>query len=157
MKERVPLFSAFILILWNLAVLTALLSGFAHLPIAYRYGLIDTWNISPTVVHYWSAAALLLLGSYAGVVWLGEAQGRFRLSRWGRLRVLLVSLLSLSGLVLILHNLKDVSIYGGAYAACKLGHLALALMFAFFLLVRCLMHIWGRGRCILPQPDTRRR
>ena len=157
MRERGPLFSSFVIILWNLAVLAALLSGFAHLPIAYRYGIIDTWNTSPTVVHYWAAAALLLLGAYAGIVWAGSADGRFRLSRWGRLRVVLVSLLSLSGLLLILHNLEEVSIFGAFYAACKLGHLALAFLFAFFLLVRGLMHLWGKGRCILPLQDHHRR
>ena len=157
MKDRGPLFSAFILFLWNVAVLTALLSGFAHLPVAYRYGLIDTWNTSPTVIHYWAAAALLLLAAYAGVIWFGESAGRFRLSRWGRLRCLLVTLLGLSGLILILHNLDDISIYGAAYAGFKLCHLFCAVLFAVFLLIRGCLRLFGRGRCVLPLPGGRRR
>lgn len=151
MRERGPLFSSFFLVLWDLAVAAALFSGFAHLPLAYRYGLIDTWNTSPTVIHYW-AAALLLLGSYAGVVWQGESGRRFRLAVWGRLRVALVILLAVTGIILILHNLEDTSVYGGAYAACKLGHLACAALFTLFLLIRCCLRLTGRGRCVLPLP-----
>ena len=128
MRERGPLFSSFFLVLWDLAVAAALFSGFAHLPLAYRYGLIDTWNTSPTVIHYW-AAALLLLGSYAGVVWQGESGRRFRLAVWGRLRVALVILLAVTGIILILHNLEDTSVYGGAYAACKLEKCAIDCKF----------------------------
>ena len=157
MKDRGPLFSSFILFLWNAAVLTALVSGFAHLPVAYRYGLIDTWNTSPTVIHYWAAAALLFLAAYAGVIWFGESGGRFRLSGWGRLRCLLVTLLGVSGLLLILHNLEDVSIYGAAYAVCKLCHLGCALVFAVFLLVRGCLGLMGRGRCVVPLAGPRRR
>lgn len=157
MRERGPLFSSFFLVLWDLAVAAALFSGFAHLPLAYRYGLIDTWNTSPTVIHYWAAAALLLLGSYAGVVWQGENGRRFRLAVWGRLRVALVILLAVTGIILILHNLEDTSVYGGAYAACKLGHLACAALFTLFLLIRCCLRLTGRGRCVLPLPRDGRR
>lgn len=157
MRERGPLFSSFLLVLWSLAVAAALLSGFAHLPLAYRYGLIDTWNTSPTVIHYWAAASMLLLGSYVGVVWYGESGRRFRLSVWGRLRVILVLLLAVTGIILILHNLEDTSVYGGAYAACKLGHLACAALFALFLLLRCCLRLTGRGRCVLPLPRDGRR
>lgn len=157
MRERGPLFSSFLHALWSLAVAAALFSGFAHLPLAYRYGLIDTWNTSPTVVHYWAAAAVLLLGSYAGVVWYGESGRRFRLGAWGRLRVTLVLLLAATGIILLLHNLEDTSVYGGAYAACKLGHLACAALFAFFLLLRCCLRLTGRGRCVLPLPRGGRR
>ena len=157
MKERGPLFSSFIVLVWDIAIIAALLSGFAHLPVAYRYGLIDTWNTSPTVVHYWAAAGLLLLGAYTGVIWFGESAGRFRLSRWGRLRVILVTLLGVSGLLLVLHNLEDVSIHGGAYAVCKLGHLACAVLFAVFLVIRGCLRLAGRGRCILPLERERRR
>ena len=157
MRDRGPLFSSFILMLWDAAVLTALVSGLAHLPVAYRYGLIDTWDTSPTVIHYWAAAAMLLLAAYAGVVWFGESEGRFYLSRWGRLRVVLVSLLAVSGILLILHNLEDVSLFGAFYPICKLGHLACALIFAFFLLLRGVMRLLGRGRCVLPIAGSRRR
>lgn len=157
MRDRGPLFSSFILFLWDAAVLTALVSGLAHLPVAYRYGLIDTWDTSPTVIHYWSAAAMLLLAAYAGVIWFGESSGRFRLSRWGHLRVVLVTLLAVSGLLLILHNLEDMSLYGATYAVCKLGHLACALIFAFFLLLRGCMRLLGRGRCVVPLQGGRRR
>ena len=133
------------------------MSGLAHLPVAYRYGFIDTWDTSPTVIHYWSAAAMLLLAAYAGVIWFGESAGRFRLSRWGRLRVVLVTLLAVSGLLLILHNLEEVSLYGATYAICKLGHLACALLFAFFLLLRGCMRLLGRGRCVQPLQGARRR
>lgn len=156
MRERGPLFSSFIILLWDVAVIAALLSGLAHLPLAYRYGLIDTWNTSPTVVHYWAAAALLLLAAYAGVIWFGESGGRFRLSGWGRLRVVLVTLLAVSGILLILHNLEDVSLYGAFYPVCKLGHLACAVLFAFFLLLRGILRLLGRGRCVVPLPGRRR-
>ena len=157
MKDSGPLFSSFILMLWDAAVLVALVSGLAHLPVAYRYGLIDTWDTSPTVIHYWSAAAILLLAAYAGLVWFAESGGRFYLSRWGRLRVALVTLLAVSGILLVLHNLEDVSLFGAVYAVCKLGHLACALIFAFFLLLRGCMRLLGRGRCVLPIPGSRRR
>ena len=157
MKERGPLFSALIILLWDMATVAAILSGFAHLPVAYRYGIIDTWNTSPTVVHYWAAAGLLFLSVYAGVIWFGESAGRFRLSRWGWLRVILVVLLCVSGLLLVLHNLEEVSIHGGVYAVCKLGHLACAALFTVFLVIRCWLRLAGRGRCVLPVAQERRR
>ena len=61
-------------------------------------------------------------------------------------------LLAVTGIILILHNLEDTSVYGGAYAACKLGHLACAALFALFLLLRCCLRLTGRGRCVLPLP-----
>lgn len=157
MRDRGPLFSTCVLFLWDAAVIAALLSGLAHLPVAYRYGLIDTWNTSPTVIHYWAAAGILLLAAYAGVIWYGESGGRFRLSRWGRLRCVLVTLLAVSGMLLILHNLEEVSLYGATYTFCKLGHLVCGLLFAFFLLLRGCMRLLGRGRCVVELPGGRHR
>lgn len=80
MKEEPCLFSAFFKLLWMAAMLAAIVSGLAHLPFAFRYGLINSWRASPTVAHYWSAAALLLLGTYAAAVWLAAGRRRYALT-----------------------------------------------------------------------------
>ena len=109
MKEEPCLFSAFFKLLWVAAMLAAIVSGLAHLPFAFRYGLINSWRASPTVAHYWSAAALLLLGTYAAVVWLAAGRRRYALTCLGGLRVTLLVVLAVTGLLLVLHNLPGFS------------------------------------------------
>lgn len=127
MTQRPRLFSNFFNILWLAAVLAAVLSGLAHLPVAYRYGIMHIWRSSPTVAHYWSAAALLLLGSYATAVWWRLGRREYALTRFGLVRVVFLGFLAVSGLLLILHNLPGFSVYGSTYAVIKLGHLFCAL------------------------------
>lgn len=155
MKERDSLFSAFVHFLWGAAVAAALISGLAHLPLAYRYGLIDTWNTSPTLIHYWAAAALLFLCAYVSVVWFASGRRRCRLTVWGRARALLVAVLVVSGLVLVLHNLQNFSIHGAAYAGFKLAHLASGVLLLLFLIARFSARALGRGRCCVPRQRPR--
>lgn len=141
MTQRPRLFSSFFNLLWFAAVLAAVLSGLAHLPVAYRYGIMHIWRSSPTVTHYWSAAALLLLGAYAAVVWWRLGRREYALTRFGLVRVIFLGFLGVSGIVLILHNLPGFSVYGSTYALIKLGHLFCAL--ALFPLVS--MRLFLRG------------
>ncbi len=157
MKEEPCLFSAFFKLLWLAAMLAAIVSGLAHLPFAFRYGLINSWRASPTVAHYWSAAALLLLGAYAAVVWRAAGRRNFALTRWGGLRVALLVVLAVTGLLLVLHNLQGFSVYGGAYAVIKLSHLFCALALPLLLLVHCCLRFLGRGLWVRPLSTGRRR
>ena len=138
-------------------MLAAIVSGLAHLPFAFRYGLINTWRASPTVAHYWSAAALLLLGTYAAVVWGALGRKDYALTRWGGLRVALLLVLAVTGLLLILHNLPGFSVYGATYAVIKLSHLLCALALPLLLLVHGCLRLLGRGRWVRLLPTARRR
>lgn len=157
MKEEPRLFSVFFKLLWAAAMLAAIVSGLAHLPFAFRYGLVHSWRASPTVAHYWSAAALLLLGTYAAVVWRAAGRRRYALTRWGGLRVALLTTLAVTGLLLALHNLPGFSIYGVAYAAIKLAHLLCALLLPLLLLAHAALRLLGRGRWVRALPGARGR
>ncbi|WP_288230043.1 FeS-binding protein [uncultured Desulfovibrio sp.] len=157
MKEEPCLFSAFFKLLWVAAMLAAIVSGLAHLPFAFRYGLINSWRASPTVAHYWSAAALLLLGTYAAVVWLAAGRRRYALTCLGGLRVTLLVVLAVTGLLLVLHNLPGFSMYGGAYAVIKLSHLFCALALPLLLLLHYCLRLLGRGLWVRPLSKVRRR
>ena len=65
MKNQPSLFSSLFSILWLASMLSAVWSGLTHLPQVWRYGLIHSSNWSPSVAHYYSAAALLFLETYA--------------------------------------------------------------------------------------------
>ena len=157
MKEDPRLFSAFFKLLWAACMLAAIVSGLAHLPFAFRYGLINTWRASPTVAHYWSAAALLLLGTYAAVVWCALGRRDYALPPWGGLRVALLLVLAVTGLLLILHNLPGFSVYGATYAVIKLGHLFCALALPLLLFVHGCLRLLGRGRWVRLLPAAHRR
>ena len=60
----------------------------------------------------------------------------YRLTVFGYSRLALLFLLCLSGLLLMLHNLADFSLYGALYPCVKLLHLAAALCFLPQVLVR---------------------
>lgn len=136
MPERAKLFSVFFLLLWYAAMLAVTLTGFAHLPFAFRYGIIQAWRASPSVGHYWAAAAVMLLTGYALMIWLVEGRQEYRLTRWGKVSWALMAFLMLSGLAMILHNLPSFSIYGVGYAVIKLGHLFCAVLLPIVFVIR---------------------
>lgn len=73
--DRRPLFGFLFRLLWRISVVWAVVSGFAHLPVIYRYAEAALPWLRPaaysgTVAHYWAAAAMLCLTSYAAIVWL---------------------------------------------------------------------------------------
>ncbi len=125
-------------------MLAAVWSGLTHLPWVGRYGLIQSSNWSPSVAHYYSAAALLFLGTYAFTVWRLKGRSAYCLTRCGLIRVMLLIGLAVSGLGLIVHNMPDYSIYGGAYAAVKMLHLVCALALLPLLIYR-LCRGWAGG------------
>ena len=133
--ERRPLFGFFFRLLWRISVVWAVVSGFAHLPVIYRYAEAALPWLRPaaysgTVAHYWAAAAMLCLTSYAAIVWLVRGSRSYSLTPFGMLRLVLLALLMLSGLGLILHNFQDFSFYGPVYTLIKHGHLGCALLWA---------------------------
>ena len=139
--ERRPLFGFLFRLLWRISVVWAVVSGFAHLPVIYRYaeGLFPWLRpaaYSGTVAHYWAAAAMLCLTSYAAIVWLLRGTRSYSLTPFGMLRLVLLALLMLSGLGLILHNFQDFSVYGPVYTLIKHCHLGCALLWALLVLVR---------------------
>ena len=153
MKSRPCLFSPVFGALWLCSMVAAVLSGLAHLPLAWRYGLIP-WNGKATVVHYWAAAALLLLGTYACMVWWARGRRLYSLTRCGRVRGVFLGLLAASGLALVLHNLPDFSVYGVAYSIIKIGHLVCALaLLPVFAFQWCARAVGGYG-WFRPRGDT---
>ena len=139
--ERRPLFGFLFRLLWRISVVWAVVSGFAHLPVIYRYAEAALPWLRPaaysgTVAHYWAAAAMLCLTSYAAIVWLVRGSRSYSLTPFGMLRLVLLALLMLSGLGLILHNFQDFSFYGPVYTLIKHGHLGCALLWALLVLVR---------------------
>lgn len=107
------------------------------------------------MAHYWSAAALLLLGTYAAVVWWRLGRREYALTRFGLVRVIFLGLLAVSGLLLILHNLPGFSVYGSTYAMIKLGHLFFAL--ALFPLVGMRLFLRGHWLKFKNTTEPRRR
>lgn len=139
--ERRPLFGFLFRLLWRISVVWAVVSGFAHLPVIYRYAEAALPWLRPaaysgTVAHYWAAAAMLCLTSYAAIVWLVRGTRSYSLTPFGMLRLVLLALLMLSGLGLILHNCQDFSFYGPVYTLIKHCHLGCALLWALLVLVR---------------------
>ncbi|WP_165067483.1 FeS-binding protein [Desulfovibrio sp. ZJ200] len=155
MTQRPRLFSSFFNLLWFAAVLAAVLSGLAHLPVAHRCGIMPVWRSSPTVAHYWSAAALLLLGAYAAVVWWRLGRREYALTRFGLVRAILLGFLGISGIVLILHNLPGFSVYDSTYALIKLGHLFCVL--ALFPLVCMRLLLRGQWLRLRSAAEPRRK
>lgn len=142
MRRRRWLFSTFFRWLWFFAVLCSLVTGLAHLPLGWHSSgpvalvfprpLLDR----PALCHYWAGALLLFLLAYAAVVWMVAGRKEYRLTAFGYSRLALLFLLCLSGLLLMLHNLADFSLYGALYPCVKLLHLAAALCFLPLVLVR---------------------
>ena len=90
-------------------MLSAVWSGLSHLPQLARYGLVQSLSWSPSVAHYYSSAALLFLGTYALTIWWLQGRNAFCLTRCGRVRVVLLVGLAVTGLALIVHNMMAVS------------------------------------------------
>lgn len=139
--DRAPLFGVLFQLLWWLSVTGAVISGFAHLPVLYRYAGISIPGLRPmvaasTVAHYWAAAAMLCLASHAALVWLVRGRRRYSLTIFGLVRLPLLVLLMLSGLGLLLHNFQDFSFYGPVYTFIKHLHLLCALLWALLVLMR---------------------
>ena len=153
MKKRSSLFSSFFSMLWLASMLCAVWSGLLHLPLAVRYGLVRGWHGAPSVAHYWSAAALLMLGTYALLVWKLHGRTFFCLTRCGCVRILLLAMLALTGLALVVHNMPDYSIYGGYYAVVKLLHLFCALALLPLLVLRLYREWRGKHGWIRPVED----
>ena len=144
-SQRTPtrLFSGTFCALWTIALLTATLSGLAHLPVAVRYSLISLDN-QATVWHYYAVALLLMLETYAAIIWWAQGRGMFSLTRCGAIRTTLLATLSVTGLILMLHNLPDVAVFGRAYTTIKLCHLFSGLLLVPILLVQCCLWLAGK-------------
>lgn len=153
MRPQRYLFSTFFRWLWLLAVLASLATGLAHLPLGWHSsGLAGIAALrpliyEPTLWHYRANALLLFLLAYSLVVWLAAGRHRYRLTWFGLCRLGLLCLLCISGMVLVLHNLPDMTLYGVSYTVCKLLHLGAALCFLPLIFLRLFFHgKWLRRR-----------
>ena len=142
-KKPTQLFSGIFCFFWTTALLTAVFSGLSHLPFAVRYGLVQT-DARTTIWHYYAAAVLLMLGTYAVIIWWCGGRREFSFTRCGAIRTVLLVLLSLSGLGHMLHNLPDVAFVGSAYTAIKFCHLYSALLLVPILLMQGVLWLAGR-------------
>ena len=142
-KKPTQLFSGIFCFFWTTALLTAVLSGLSHLPFAVRYGLVQS-DARTTIWHYYAAAVLLTLGTYAVIIWWFRGRGAFSFTRCGAIRTALLVLLSLSGLTLMLHNLPDAAFFGRAYTTIKLCHLFSALLLVPVLLMQGALWLAGK-------------
>ena len=154
MKKQRTLFSSFFSLLWLVSMLSAVLSGIAHLPVMSRYGLIHSANWSPSVAHYYSSAALLFLGTYAFTIWWLQGRSTFCLTRCGFMRIVLLIGLAVSGLALIVHNMPDYSLFDGTYAAVKMLHLTCALALLPLLIYRLFRRWRGGHGWLRPREDA---
>ena len=143
--QRTPtrLFGSTFCTLWVTALLTAALSGLAHLPVAIRYSLINLDN-QATIWHYYAVALLLMLETYAVITWWFQGRKFFSFTRCGAIRTALLAALSASGLILMLHNLPDAAIFGRAYSAVKLCHLFSGLLLVPILMVQFCLWLAGK-------------
>lgn len=162
MRPQRYLFSAFFRCLWFLAVLLALATGLAHLPLGWHssgiagIAALRPLLYNPTLWHYWANVLLLFLLAYGVVVWIVAGRRRYRLTLFGYSRLALLFFLCLTGLLLMLHNLVNFSLYGAAYPVVKLLHLAAALCFLPLALVRVARRDkWLRRRTAVDDRHTR--
>ena len=151
--RRRKLFPALFRVLWSASLMTAVVSGLSHLPFAVRFGLVG-WDNRASLWHYYAAAALLMLSTYAVIIWGWEGRRYLRLTVGGCLRALLLGALILSGLTLVLHNLPDIAFFGETYATIKLCHLSCALILVPVLLVQIILRLTGRSPCLVPREDA---
>ena len=151
--RRRKLFPALFRVLWSASLMTAVVSGLSHLPFAVRFGLVG-WDNRASLWHYYAAAALLMLGTYALIVWWNQGRKYLRLTRGGIMRAALISSLILSGLILVLHNLPNVALFGMCYSVIKLCHLFCALILVPVLLVQLFMRLTGRFPCLVAPEDS---
>ncbi len=109
--------------IWGMAVLCAFVTGFLQHPfLLVRYGILSPVNNGIVVAHYWVASVLLCLGIYALVVWVLSGRARFRFTRIGGLRVWMLLAMGVSGMLLVLNDLPEITFYGDAYLALKIVH-----------------------------------
>lgn len=155
-KKTTQLFSGLFCFFWTTALLTAVLSGLSHLPFAVRYGLVQT-DARSTIWHYYAATVLLMLGTYAVIIWWFRGRGVFSFTRCGAIRTALLVLLSFSGLLLMLHNLPDVALFERAYAAIKFCHLFSALLLVPILLMQGALWLAGKPSSLKACTTEKRR
>lgn len=126
---------------WTMVPYAAMLvlmsvTGFAQMPIFKRYYVADIpglgWLAQFFVthyLHYLGAAACIGLGIYVAAGFGLVDRRRLRLTASGRLRVVLLAAILISGAVLVVKNLPHVHMAAGWIIAFDLIHLSSVMVF----------------------------
>ena len=114
------------------------LTGFGQMPVFKRYYVADIpglgWLAQFYVthyLHYLGGAILLLLIGYWVVSWLLERSPHERLSPWGSFRLILLSVILLTGLLLAVKNFNGYFYPPAVIIAFDLIHLGLVMIWLF--------------------------
>ncbi|MBO4313548.1 MAG: FeS-binding protein [Desulfovibrio sp.] len=137
--------------IWGMAVLCAFVTGFLQHPfLLVRYGILSPVNNGIVVAHYWVASVLLCLGIYALVVWVLSGRARFRFTRIGGLRVWMLLAMGVSGMLLVLNDLPEITFYGDAYLALKIVHFWGAVLLFLLSTVHFFLRIFRGSTYLVP-------
>ncbi len=123
-------------LLFGLLLAITALSGFVHLPMAKRYSLVKIPGLSWTgdyftshYVHYISATFLLLWLAYRAVFFIFEKNESLTVS--GILRVVILSVLALSGFFHVISNMGGVNFSATFITTIDFTHLGFAFLLLF--------------------------
>ena len=136
-----PLFSGFLLFLWQLTYMSALLTGLLHLPIE-EYLPFSTAHIPFGRFHALSACSILFLAFYALLVWILDGRKKYILTIFAKIKIIVYFLLLTTGLLLMANLAGVLSLYGLSMPIVKLLHCFFALISFFLLLALPIINIF---------------
>jgi len=152
-KKKTPR-SRWVSYLYILTLFFMALTGFGQMPIYNRYYLSDIPGLGWLTdyyltrnIHYVGAAVLLVLIFYGLFDFLFLQKTRFRLSRSGLLRALLLSGIVISGALIVVKNFPQVYFSDPFIIGLDLFHVTAVMIFLLTNLV-CLI---GKMRWTLPR------
>ncbi|MBQ7586122.1 MAG: hypothetical protein IJU40_07735 [Desulfovibrionaceae bacterium] len=136
-----PLFSGLITSLWGVCLLACLFSGFLQLPIMEYLPI--NFALFPLIpIHAYGSGGLLFLSTYMLFIWLFQGRLKYKLTNLAKFKILLYSLLIVSGLFLALNVLNILPLLGGNQAYVKLLHALIAILLALLEIMSWLISLF---------------
>ena len=149
-SKRHPLFN----VLYTLATIVALFTGFGNMPLYGRYYIADVpglqWSgnfFTNVNVHVLAGSLLLCIGIYCIMVfWLVKPTPAKKLTRSGKIRGALLSLTLATGILMVLKNLPGVQFPFEMLMIANFTHMGGAVLFMLSALVALIFRMpWITG------------
>jgi len=126
-------------IVYFVLMLVMTISGFGQMPIFKRYYVADLpglgWTANFIVthyLHYLGAIALICFFSYQIAVYLLKNKDKPKLTSFALIRVLIITILILSGLLKVIVNLKGFHFASNYIIILDIVHTSFTFLFLFF-------------------------
>jgi len=142
-------------VLYGIAAVAALFTGFGNMPLWGRYYVADVpglgWSGDFFInvnVHILAGSLLLAIGAYALTAYLLENRSHtVGLTRSGRIRVFLLALALTTGILMVIKNLPGVHFPMAMLMIFNLSHMAAAMLFMIAALAALIFrHPWRQIR-----------